>query len=195
MIPPHASQHSIERFITTNQTWISQRKSSLIKKIDITDGAQFMFHGQTTTIRITHHAKKTTSIKHDDNTNTITISTARDDPSSNFKRWIIENARSIIEPMAQSKAQTIHHSISKIDLRDTSSRWGSCSSDGRLMLSWRLVLAPPYVLDYVVGHEVAHLKHMDHGKQFWALCYSLCDKPDDARAWLKHNGNHLLNIF
>jgi len=195
IIPPRASQQSVERFVSRNQTWIDQRRKLLPVKQDIIDGARFLYCGRDTIVKIIPHTSRTTNIAYNENEDIITISTSRADPTTNFKRWVIEQARINIEPLAHQKAQIIDKPISKIDLRDTSSRWGSCSSDGRLMLSWRLIFAPPFVLDYVVGHEVAHLKHMDHGKQFWALCYSLCDKPDEARAWLKSNGNQLLNIF
>ena len=64
------------------------------------------------------------------------------------------------------------------------------------MLSWRLVMAPPDILDYVVAHEVAHLKYMDHSKQFWGLCYDLSDgNADDARQWLRDHGSCLMQWF
>jgi predicted metal-dependent hydrolase len=193
IIPPRANQQAVERFVLANRDWIARRKQTLPAKIAIKHDAIMMFWGVQTLICITPHTKRTTVITHENNG--IHIRTSRDDPSSNLKRWVIEQARAHIEPLAYQKALSINKPISKIDLRDTSSRWGSCSSDGRLMLSWRLIFAPPYVLDYVVGHEVAHLKYMDHGKQFWDLCYSLCDEPDKARKWLKANGNQLLSIF
>lgn len=79
-----------------------------------------------------------------------------------------------------------------IALRDTRSRWGSCSSDGRLMFSWRLAMAPPEVLDYVAAHEVAHLAHMDHSPRFWAQVEALFPRHKPYRDWLRQNGNQLL---
>lgn len=78
-----------------------------------------------------------------------------------------------------------------IRLRDTRSRWGSASSSGALSFSWRLVMAPPFVLDYVAAHEVAHLREMNHSDRFWRLCHRLCPETDAARAWLKAEGNSL----
>lgn len=77
---------------------------------------------------------------------------------------------------------------SAITLRDTRSRWGSCSSQGKLMFSWRLVMAPAAVLDYVVAHEVAHLKHMDHSPRFWAQVEALMPDYAPKRAWLRREG-------
>jgi predicted metal-dependent hydrolase len=77
-------------------------------------------------------------------------------------------------------------------LRDTRSRWGSCSADGRLMFSWRLAMAPVQVLDYVAAHEVAHLAHMDHSPRFWARVEQLMPGHAVQRDWLRRNGSDLM---
>jgi predicted metal-dependent hydrolase len=93
--------------------------------------------------------------------------------------------------------RALHHAAllgvkpSRITVRDTASRWGSCSSARGLSFSWRLILAPDFVLDYVVAHEVAHLKEMNHGPRFWAHVKSLIPDFDAAQAWLKKNGREL----
>lgn len=79
----------------------------------------------------------------------------------------------------------------KIAVRDTASRWGSCSSKGHLSFSWRLIMAPPLVLDYLAAHEVAHLREMNHSHRFWALTHKLCPETEAAEAWLKRNGSGL----
>lgn len=79
----------------------------------------------------------------------------------------------------------------KITIRDTTSRWGSCSSKGHLNFSWRLILAPPLVLDYLAAHEVAHLKEMNHSHRFWALTHKLCPRTEEAELWLKKHGASL----
>lgn len=75
-----------------------------------------------------------------------------------------------------------------ITLRDTATRWGSCTATGRLNFSWRLILAPPFVLDYLAAHEVAHLVHMNHSSKYWALCRSLSPDTNRAEAWLNTQG-------
>ncbi|TWB22772.1 hypothetical protein FBZ89_103402 [Nitrospirillum amazonense] len=80
---------------------------------------------------------------------------------------------------------------SGVSVRDTRSRWGSCSATGRISYSWRLILAPPQIVAYVVAHEVAHLKEMNHGPNFWALCAVLAGDVDKPRAWLKAHGGRL----
>jgi predicted metal-dependent hydrolase len=79
----------------------------------------------------------------------------------------------------------------RLTLRDTRSRWGSCSSTGALNFSWRLILAPPFVLDYLAAHEVAHLVHMDHSPAFWRVTRRLFAETDRAEAWLKAHGSSL----
>ena len=109
--------------------------------------------------------------------------------------WLKAQARSEISARAHEKAATVERRINRITIRDTRSRWGSCGTGGTLNFSWRLVLAPEHVLDYVVAHEVAHLVHHNHGEQFWALTDSLTDGPagsmDEARDWLSAFGRDL----
>lgn len=81
-----------------------------------------------------------------------------------------------------------YHSLS---LRDTRSRWGSCSAAGRLMFSWRLILGPPEVLDYVAAHEVAHLAEMNHSDAFWRVVATLCPDYARHRSWLRRHGQSL----
>jgi predicted metal-dependent hydrolase len=81
--------------------------------------------------------------------------------------------------------------VAQIALRDTRSRWGSCSATGRLMFNWRLAMAPPAVLDYVAAHEVAHLVEMNHAPAFWAVVARLCPDWRAQRAWLKAHGGAL----
>ena len=76
-------------------------------------------------------------------------------------------------------------------MRDQSSRWGSCNSDGVLSFSWRLILAPPFVLDYLAAHEVAHLVEMNHSVRFWRVVARICPEMDRAKAWITAHGNDL----
>ncbi|MGI4943576.1 MAG: M48 family metallopeptidase [Janthinobacterium lividum] len=82
----------------------------------------------------------------------------------------------------------------RVTVKDTRSRWGSCSADGTLMYSWRLLMAPSHVQHYVVAHEVAHLRHMNHGPQFWALVETLTVHRRAAVSWLQAHGAGLLRI-
>jgi predicted metal-dependent hydrolase len=105
-----------------------------------------------------------------------------------------KEAKATIEPMALKLAAETCRKVKSIRFKDTTSRWGSCSSDGNLSFSWRIMMAPPKVIAYLVAHEVAHLTEMNHGPKFWALCGKLCPDSDACRAWLKRNGSKLQSI-
>jgi predicted metal-dependent hydrolase len=100
-------------------------------------------------------------------------------------------ARAILVPRTRDKARQIDRPVTNIGLRDPRTRWGSCTSDGTISLSWRLILAPEEVLDYVVAHEVAHLVHQDHSRAFWRLVADLTPRVAGPQRWLKRHGAQL----
>lgn len=104
------------------------------------------------------------------------------------RRFVIDAARSHFEAAVARHAGRLGRGYGRIALRDTRSRWGSCSSEGHLMFSWRLLLAPAEVSDYVAAHEVAHLVRMDHSPAFWAVVAELLPDHAAARAWLRGQG-------
>lgn len=100
-------------------------------------------------------------------------------------------ARDRLAEASDRHAARIGRGYSRLTLRDTRSRWGSCAHDGALMYSWRLIMAPPSVLDYVAAHEVAHLVEMNHSPDFWAVVEQLYPKWKPQRAWLHTHGQAL----
>jgi predicted metal-dependent hydrolase len=100
-------------------------------------------------------------------------------------------ARARLVPACDRYATAVGRPYARITLRDTRSRWGSCTSSGNLMFSWRLAMAPPEILDYVAAHEVAHLVHMNHSTAFWDQVARLCPGYDQHRAWLRGPGRGL----
>ncbi len=100
-------------------------------------------------------------------------------------------ARARLAEASDHYAEKLGRCYSAITLRDTRSRWGSCTETGRLMYSWRLILAPPDVLDYVAAHEVAHLAEMNHSPRFWAEVERIYGDFSHPRAWLRREGGRL----
>lgn len=96
--------------------------------------------------------------------------------------------------LVAAKTSTLDVAAKRISVKDTRSRWGSCASDGSLAFSWRLVMTPEFVQDYVAAHEVAHLKYMNHGKRFWGLVDKLTPHTAQAIPWLRVEGFRLLRI-
>ncbi len=113
-------------------------------------------------------------------------------PGVLVETWLKHLAQARLISACGRHAEALGRGFRALALRDTRSRWGSCTHDGRLMFSWRLAMAPPEVLDYVAAHEVAHLLHMDHSAAFWAATGRL--RPDYARHrdWLRQHGHELL---
>ena len=108
--------------------------------------------------------------------------------------FLVAEARERLAGRAAVLAAALGAKVRGITVRDTRSRWGSCTSTGRLSFSWRLILTPPPVFDYVVAHEVAHLLEMNHSPRFWALVARLSPDAPQMRAWLRLHGAALLRI-
>lgn len=109
-----------------------------------------------------------------------------------IKALLTDLARAELSDAVLRHSTRLGRKAGALSLRDTRSRWGSCSSKGDLMFSWRLIMAPPVVLDYVAAHEVAHLAEMNHSDRFWSVCEALCPDYRVHRAWLKAEGAALL---
>lgn len=120
------------------------------------------------------------------------VRTDRNDPAPRIKRYLKNLVRDKITEMVNAKALDINKPIKAISIRDTKSRWGSCSADGKLSFSWRLIFAPSMAMDYVVAHEVAHRIHMDHSKKFWALCEDLCIDYVEGKYWMRNHAQELM---
>jgi predicted metal-dependent hydrolase len=105
--------------------------------------------------------------------------------------WLRVLARDRLAQASDQYAAVVGRRVTRITLRDTRSRWGSCTADGALMYSWRLIMAPPRVLDYVAAHEVAHLIQMNHSAAYWAVVERIFPGWQAERAWLKQQGGAL----
>lgn len=108
-----------------------------------------------------------------------------------LRAFLKVEARRQLAAASDRYADLLGRRITRISLRDTKSRWGSCTTDGNLMFSWRLIMAPPDVLQYVAAHEVAHLVEMNHSAAFWAVVARLKPGFEADRRWLKMNGAEL----
>lgn len=101
-------------------------------------------------------------------------------------------AREMMAAKSRTVADRLGKAVGKVSIGDPHSRWGSCASSGNIRYSWRLILAPEPIMDYVVAHEVAHLAEMNHSQRFWRVVAKLSPDFEEARAWLKRNGPQLL---
>ena len=105
--------------------------------------------------------------------------------------YLKREAKHDLDLASRRYAQMLGVEVRRVSVRDQASRWGSCSTTGVLSFSWRLILAPPFVLDYLAAHEVAHLKEMNHSPRFWRLLMKMCPHTRQAKAWLDVHGPEL----
>ncbi|MBI1251503.1 MAG: DUF45 domain-containing protein [Alphaproteobacteria bacterium] len=108
--------------------------------------------------------------------------------SARVKRFLVAEARSDLEAAVARHCASLSVRAARIAVKDVRSRWGSCSADGALAFSWRVVLAPPFVLDYLAAHEVAHLREMNHSRRFWAAVAHALPDFKRGRDWLHAHG-------
>lgn len=167
--------------------WIRSRLAARPPHVPFADGTVLPVGGRSLTVH--HDAGQPRGVRLDEDR--LLVGGDAGSVPGRIRRWLRDEARRAIGERIAAKAALLPRLPAALSLRDTRSRWGSCASSGRLSFSWRLILAPPLVLDYVVAHELAHLRHHGHGPAFWAAVAELCDQVRPARAWLRRNGNTL----
>jgi predicted metal-dependent hydrolase len=108
-----------------------------------------------------------------------------------LERWYRRRARAEVAPRLDAACARAGSAYASLQIRGQRTRWASCSSTGAMSFNWRLLLAPPEILDYVVEHEVAHLELLDHSPRFWRLLASRCPDWREREAWLRRHGHAL----
>lgn len=189
VLPPGARRDAAEAFARQHLGWLRARLAHLPKRIGFVDGAVVPILGQDHRIR--HRPDQRGGvwrIEDPDGTVELHVSGGGDHLARRTTDFLKAEARRVIAPQAKAHAATLGRRVGRVTVRDTSSRWGSCSSRGDLSFSWRLVLAPERVLDYVVAHEAAHLVEMNHSERFWRVVEGLMPDYSRPRAWLKRHG-------
>lgn len=191
-MPPRGSLREAKDFAQKNGGWIAARLGRLPEAAPFADGVVVPLRGSPHRIA---HRRNTRG--------TVWTETAKDgekllcvagDASHVNRRvtaYLKQEARRDLEAASRRYAAEIGVKIRRISVRDQTSRWGSCSSTGVLSYSWRLILAPPYVLDYLAAHEVAHLREMNHSMRFWRLLARLSPAMKQAKVWLDVHGTDL----
>ena len=184
-LPARASRAKGIAFVEQKAAWIRQRLADRPEEVAVVEGASIPLRGRP--FRIAPGLRS--AVLNDDGV--IEVSARVKSVPRAVRTLLMAEARADLERDCAAFAGRLGAAYSRIDLRDTRSRWGSCSAQGRLMFSWRLVLAPPEILSYVAAHEVAHLVHMDHSAAFWRAVARLWPEYQSHRRWLRQNGDLL----
>ena len=170
--------------------WVANRLAALPPRLVIADGATLPVHGRPMLVRHCPEARGGAWIEED----RIHVAGRIEHLPRRVRDCLRAEAGRVLTRIAHDKAAAAGLHLPRIAIKDTSSRWGSCAADGLVMFSWRLIMAPGFVQDYVAAHEVAHLRHMNHGRHFWALVATLTEHHADAVTWLRRQGPALLRI-
>ncbi len=178
-----ASRHGHE-FLNERAGWLRTAVAALPVQYPVAHGAVIPVEGRE--LRITPAAVRSARAEDD-----CLLVPAGASPGARVQAYLKLRARQRIEERVRHHAGLLGRAAGRITLRDPRSRWGSCSSAGDLMFSWRLIMAPPDVLDYVVAHEVAHLAQMNHSAAFWAEVARLMPGYQPPRSWLRAQGTDL----
>ncbi len=184
VLPPGASVAEGRAFAEKKALWLRNRLALLPETVPFEPGATVPVFGIE---RLLVHAPEARAGVRLDGGRLI-VSGQRDFFSRRVRDWLKREARRRIADLAHAQAAGIGRTVARVSVRDQQSRWGSCSTAGNLSFSWRLILAPAEVLDYVVAHEVAHLAEMNHSPRFWQLVDRLTDHADFGRSWLRSHG-------
>nr|WP_319948895.1 SprT family zinc-dependent metalloprotease [uncultured Shimia sp.] len=172
-------------FAYEKQDWIRAQLERRPDQVLVTLGAEVMVEGRQLAI-VAGTGRRVTVAGGE-----IAAPGTRERSGARIQGFLKQLARERLVAASDRYAQRLGRPYTRITLRDTRSRWGSCSSSGALMYSWRLVMAPAAVLEYVAAHEVAHLAQMNHSEAFWQTVEAIHGPYSSQRAWLRQNGEIL----
>ncbi len=190
-VPSHADLDDAIAFLKRHESWLVRERDKIAAPVPFCDGCVIPLRGAPHVIRQKPVPGRKITLGDDCGAPAIWIAGAADMMAIRLTRWLKAEARREINSCVVRHAARLGTSPGHIVLRDQRSRWGSCSSSGSLSFSWRLILAPDSVLDYVAAHEVAHLLEMNHGPGFWKLVDDTGVDVALARQWLARNGQGL----
>ena len=197
-VPPHADLKDANKFLQKHADWIKRKLSDLPKAVVFSDGEIIPFRGVRHQIAFVGNQRHKSVVWLEPGREAssadageyplICVKGAQAHAPRRLLDWLKAEARRDLTDACDFHAARLGLTYSKLAIRDQATRWGSCSSTGTLSFSWRLILAPHFVLDYVAAHEVAHLREMNHSPAFWSLVKATLPEMDQGRQWLKRYG-------
>jgi predicted metal-dependent hydrolase len=191
-MPVRGSLRAAQAFADRYAGWIATRLSRLPEPVSLRPGDVLPLRGRDHVIVHRPGVRGTVWVEDDgDGAPRLAVSGQAEHVPRRVLDFLRRLARQEFEQAASRHAAALDVSLKRISIKDTASRWGSCSSAGNLSFSWRLILAPPFVLNYLAAHEVAHRVEMNHSARFWSVVRRLDPQMDAAELWLKRHGSTL----
>lgn len=192
VLPPRTSLPRALNFLKSNRDWLESRLAALPPRLVFEDGERVPVLGVLHRIRHVARARDRGPVWIEGREIRVTGEGAH--VARRVRDFLKDKAREELGRRARRLAAQVDRKVGRITVRDTTTRWGSCSANGNLAFSWRLIMAPEAVLHYVVAHEVGHLVEMNHGPRFWKLVDRLVPHVERQRDWLNRNRAWLLRI-
>jgi predicted metal-dependent hydrolase len=193
-VPSGCRLEEADRFLKTHVDWVRERLGRVPAPVPLADGAAIPVRGCPHRIRFTGPRQGASVVTIERpllGTPRLLVAGNLDHAARRLKDWLVSEAHKDLDARVAWHARRLGVRARHITLRDQTTRWGSCSASGLLSFSWRLILAPAFVLDYVAAHEVAHLREMNHGPRFWKLVTAAVPRLEDAKQWLRNEGSDL----
>ena len=187
-VPTGLPEREIRDFLDRHHAWLMTKLARFSSRSALADGHHIFIRGVAHRIEETGMLRGLTEAVTVDGEAVLRVSGESEHVPRRIRDYLKKEARKDLQDRVAFHAPRVGRKVRSMTLRDTRSRWGSCSADGALSFSWRIVMAPPFVLDYLVAHEVAHLREMNHGPRFWRLCDELTRDSLSARDWLGEQG-------
>jgi predicted metal-dependent hydrolase len=188
-MPMRGSVREAKAFADRSGAWIAARLKRLPQAIPFADGLELPLRG--VPHRIAHRASRGTVWIEPGEPPLLCVAGDRAHLPRRVRDYLKREAKRDLEAASRKYAAALGVAVKRVSIRDQSSRWGSCTAAGVLSFSWRLILAPPHVLDYLAAHEVAHLVEMNHSRKFWRVVERICPDWQRAKGWLNAQGNAL----
>lgn len=188
VMPKRASKTAALEFLLSKEQWVRDRQAKFEPPVPFADGAVIPLDGAPVTIALTGSLRGLTRLDGD----RLLVPGLAEHAHRRVEAFLKTRAAQAIALHAHKLAAQIDKQVTQVKVRDARSRWGSCTRGGSLMFSWRLILAPRFVWQYVVAHEVAHLTTLSHGPRFWSQCRKLDPNVDEAERWLNLHGHTLM---
>jgi predicted metal-dependent hydrolase len=187
--PPHVPLSAARNFVERHREWVRVRLVRLPEMVPFEAGAVIPVRGEAHLIVHRPEARGTVwAAPASGGLPMLCVAGEAPHISRRVRDHLKREARAELMKAVRRHAAALKVEVGRITLRDTASRWGSCSAKGDLSFSWRLIMAPPFVLDYLAAHEVAHRLEMNHGPRYWRLVETIFPRRAEAEAWLRHNG-------
>ncbi|GLQ16976.1 M48 family metallopeptidase [Maritalea porphyrae] len=190
-VPKSGTWRDAERFLHKQRHWLAARQHHVVTPKPIELGAIIPLRGVDTRVHGTGTLRGVPRIEESDEMQILHMPGADEHIGRRTVDWLKREAKADIAASVAVHTSRLGVTHKAISMRDQSTRWGSCSSAGNLNFNWRLILAPPFVLDYVAAHEVAHLIEMNHSQAFWDQVERTLPDMQRGRTWLKVHGRTL----